>query len=152
LDEKEAVLWRLVNKDYVDTPLILEALAQGYMHTQRWPDALRCLQRLAQGSPDNANFLVWRGWAQENMGRTDPALEDFRRATELDPEHEQAHLSLAEMLMQSNKPAEATEQYEWVLRRRPQDVAALLGLARCRRQTGQLDQACRALDEVLARE
>ena len=60
----EAYLWTFVERQYSDTPWILEALAQGYMQTCRLPAALGCFQRLLKASPNNPDFLVWAGSVQ----------------------------------------------------------------------------------------
>src|SRR5262249_60945121 len=57
----ETPLWGYVEKGYDESPWILEALAQGYLHQNRWPQALACLERLLERDPDNADFLFWPG-------------------------------------------------------------------------------------------
>lgn len=141
----EAFLLTLLEKGYDDAPLVLEALAQGYMHNNRWPHALRCLDRLVEAAPGVTDFRVWRGWVREHLGRREAALDDFRAAVADAPDHEEARLSLAEMLMQTSQPQEAVEHYEWLRQRRPDDNAVRLGLARCRRQLGDRDDARRLL-------
>jgi tetratricopeptide (TPR) repeat protein len=146
----EGYLWAFVERDYIDTPVILEALAQGYMQTCRWPAALRCLERLLREAPDNADFLTWTGWVHESLGSIDAARTHYARAVAAAPEHETARLGLAEMLAQGSAPAEAVGHYEWLRQRRPDDPVVLVGLARCRRLLGQRDEAERLLDYLLA--
>jgi tetratricopeptide (TPR) repeat protein len=146
----EGYLGALVERGYTDTPLILEALAQGYLRTCRWPAALGCLERLLPDAPHNADFLAWAGWAHESLGHIDQARALYGRAVVVDPDHQAARLGLADMLAQGSAPAEAVDHYEWLRQRRPEDPAVLVGLARCRRLLGQRDEAGRLLDRVLA--
>jgi tetratricopeptide (TPR) repeat protein len=146
----EGHLWALVQQGHPDAPLILEALAQGYLATFRWGQALSCLEQLLRRRPADAEALVWRGWVSENLHRLPAALDDYRRAVELAPGHEEARLRLAEALLQSGQPAEAVEHLERLRPRRPDDPALLLALARGRRALNQPREAGELLERLLA--
>src|SRR5262249_25140043 len=51
--EVDGVLWAYVEKKKPETPLILEALARGYVRMLRLGPAFRCLQMLLEREPDN---------------------------------------------------------------------------------------------------
>jgi predicted Zn-dependent protease len=147
---REGYLGALLEQDRPDAPLILEALAQGYMATFRWGQALSCLKRLLQDRPEDAEVLVWRGWVSENLHLLPAARSDYRRALELNPEHEEARLRLAEALLQSSQPGEALEHLAWLQPRQPDNPALLLALARCRRELNQPQEAKELLTRLLA--
>jgi predicted Zn-dependent protease len=147
---REMVLWGLVEQGGPDAPLVLEALAQGYMATFRWGQALGCLKQLLQLRPEDAEVLVWHGWVSENLHLLPAARDDYRRALDLDPEHKEARLRLAEALLQSGQPGEAVEHLERLLPREPDNPALLLALARCRRELNQPQEAGVLLDRLLA--
>jgi tetratricopeptide (TPR) repeat protein len=146
----ESFLWATLEQDRPNDPLILEALAQGYMATFRWGLALGCLKRLLECWPNDAEVLVWRGWVSENLHLLPAARDDYRRALELNPEHEEARLRLAEALLLSSQPEEALEHLTRLQPRQPNNPALLLALARCRRELNQPDEARALLERLLA--
>jgi predicted Zn-dependent protease len=85
----------------------------------------------------------------ENLHRLPEAHDDYRRALELDPGHEEACLRLAEALLQSSQPGEALEHLERLQPRQPNNPAVLLALARCRRELNQPQEARELLDRLL---
>jgi predicted Zn-dependent protease len=147
---REGRLWARAEQGGPDAPLVLEALAQGYMATFRWGPAVGCLNRLLGDRPDDADALVWRGWVSENLQRLPAARDDYRRAVELSPANEEARLRLAEALVQLNEPKEALVHLEWLRPRRPDDPAVLLALARCQRALDRPREAEELLDRLLA--
>jgi predicted Zn-dependent protease len=129
--------------------LIFEALAQGYLKTHRLPEALHCLDRWLEHQPDDVQALLWRGQVLERWNDLEEAVASYRRAVAVDPGHEKARRFLALALVRSDRATEAVERLE-SLRRQCADAEILLGLARGRRSLGQVDEARRELDEVLA--
>ncbi len=91
-------------------------------------------------------------------GRTDEALAELARAVALEetlpfefgppvtvkPPRE----LLGEMLLESNRPAEAKREFELALARTPRRVQALLGFARAAAATGETERAVRAYQEL----
>jgi tetratricopeptide (TPR) repeat protein len=145
----EGYLRSLLRKKPAEEDLILEALAQGYLHAQRLPEALHCLDRWLEHQPDNVEALLLRGQVLESWNDPEEAIASFRRAVAVDGEDEQARRRLALALVRADRANEAIEHLE-VLRRQCTDAEVLLGLARSRRSLGQVAQARRLLDEVLA--
>jgi tetratricopeptide (TPR) repeat protein len=145
--EVEGPLWALVQDDPSNAPLALESLAQGYMQVYHWAKALNCLGLLLERQPEDAEVLTWRGWVWENMRQIPEALKDYRRAVELNPEHNEARLRLAEALLQSNLPQEALRHLEWVQEQQPTNPALLLGLFRCLQALNRPEEARRVLDQ-----
>src|SRR5438874_2379760 len=128
--------WGYVGQGHAETPLILEALIRGYFRQYQLRAARLCLDRWLEMQPENAQayyldgqfYLVYAHDEGQAAGR-------YRRALELDPDHEEAHLCLARALLGSPedaKAAEAAEHLEYVRQRQPDNLSVLVGLAECR--------------------
>jgi tetratricopeptide (TPR) repeat protein len=149
--EVEETLWKYVDKNKPETPLILEALARGYVRMLRLGTAMRCLQMLLERQPDHIEALLKRGWIMQGREEQMEAVKDFRRALELDPRRDDARLSLAQTLL-SNRPEEARSLFEEVLSRQPESQEALLGLAEAHRAVGEPEKARAILETILAKD
>jgi tetratricopeptide (TPR) repeat protein len=150
--DRQKMLWRLVEKEAPETPQILEALALGGIYTQRLGEAMACLERWLTYAPGDSQALYLRGLVWEGMGSLQKAGDDYRRAVRHDPEHLPARRRLAEYLTSTGEYTEAAELFEKLLVQQPDDAFLTLGLARCRRLLGEIADAERLLDELLARE
>jgi tetratricopeptide (TPR) repeat protein len=150
LTEVEArLLERALNGD-PDTPLILEALTQGYVRTYQLPGVLYCSEQLLALVPDHVQAHIWHGWVLEQVTRYDDACDEYRQAIALAPDDVWARLSLGELLLfLRSRPDQAAEQFDYLIARQPHNPAYLLGLARCRAAMGRTAEARRLLDEVL---
>jgi tetratricopeptide (TPR) repeat protein len=148
-----------------DTPLILEAFIKGSIrfHTllsekevevtlrrdSRIRQAADLWLQLRPSRADQAEGLYWRGWAQAQAGDDAPALTDLRAALELDPNHLEARWMFAQGLSES-APDLSVAHLEILRQRHPPSRRVWLALANARRNLGQLDEAGRLLDELLA--
>jgi tetratricopeptide (TPR) repeat protein len=138
-----------VEKGHPDSILILEALTTGFMKTYRMNHADHCLQLWLEREPDNVQALVWRAELAERR-QSSEAVDYYRRAVEVDPDHEEARLRLASGLVSLHRLDEAAKHYEFLRERHPDKADVLVGLARCRRELGQPEEAQKLLDRVLA--
>jgi Flp pilus assembly protein TadD len=133
-----------------DSAVILEALAQGYLRTFEIRLALDCLEEYLQRDPDDARALLWQGESRERLRDVPGAKDSYGHAVELDPDNEDAHLRLANLLIgDQSRAAEALAHYQFLEERRPGDPAVLLGLARCHIQLGDSAEAVRILDDLV---
>ena len=147
----EDFLWSRVEQDDSDTALILEVLIQNYISTYRLTRALDALNLFLRRQPNDVQALLGRGWVWEQFFYFGNAVADYLRAVEVDPENDAARLRLAETLLVTGPASAALDQFERLRQRQPAKPAVLLGLARCRRQLGQLNDARSLLDGLLAR-
>jgi tetratricopeptide (TPR) repeat protein len=145
---------RYLDEGHPDAPLILEALTRGYLRQFRLPDAYVCLERWRQTEPDNAQAFWLEGLFHlgYERGAQQAALESYRRAVELDPDHEEARLGLASAAIQSKLFAEAAEHLEYMRRCQPENLQVRVGLAECRYALGDQADALRLVEEVLAQQ
>jgi tetratricopeptide (TPR) repeat protein len=136
--------------DHPDAPLVLEALARGYLKCDRLRDVLEACDLWVGRQPDHPWPWLWRGGVYERLGNYHQALADYRRALENAPEDREVRLALGALLARGRQPAAAAEQFEYVLARRPDEPEALLGLAGCRVEQGRAGEAVPLLERVLA--
>ncbi len=168
-DADELLSSCLAHPEAPDTPFILEAIiegiAQGAAPEQHFDltrpadarlkeiaqthQAVELWLRLRPGKADQVQGMVWRGCASEAASDHAQAVADLHRALEIDPEHFQARLSLAFFMLQQN-PKEAAIHLERLHRRDPGNQSLSFYLASVLRNLGEVDEARRLLEEMLA--
>jgi tetratricopeptide (TPR) repeat protein len=148
--EVEGYLQECIRKEHPDTVFILEALAQGALTNFHLSAALVFLERWLQIEPDNVRAIYWRGYAREFLQMEDDAISDYRRALEVDPDHDDARLHLGELLLRHRADFQgAAEQFEQLHDREPDKPAVKLGLARAYRGLRRREEARLLLDQIL---
>lgn len=154
-----------------DQPATLaESLAEAEVRTRHWrqsaqgladlsrlyhangffPEAMTCYEGLRQIEPANARWPHLQASIIAIFGRMEEALPLRQQAVELAPDYIPARLRLGDVLLKSNRPAEAASVYAEVLRRAPGDPYALLGLARCDLSANDWGKARERLQEAMA--
>src|SRR5262249_46315468 len=101
------------------------------------------------GRADQVQGLIWRGKLNLLVSRR-AAIDDFRRATEMDPGHFDARLNLAVSLVEY-AVGESAEHLELLRARDPRNPRVVMLLARARRSLGQPESVIALLDELLER-
>jgi len=146
--------WRYVEQRDEDTPLALEALTRGYFRQYQLGGARKCLNLWLQIQPNNVQALYLNGQYQlDYMHKAELAGDSFRRAVDLDPEHEEARICLAVALLESHDQpnvVEAVKHLEWVQERQPDNFSVRIGLAEGKNDLGQQAEAVKIVDGVLA--
>jgi tetratricopeptide (TPR) repeat protein len=153
LDLAERYLCRLVDEGHPDTPLVLEALAQGYLRMYRLSNVLSCVEHWLGLQPDSVPALLCRGRAWERVHDYGKAVEDYRRVIQRDAELDEARLRLANALIEGDSEdryEEATIHLEHLYGRRPADPEVLVRLASCRANLNRTEEALRLLEGLLA--
>lgn len=148
----DELLWRHVEKNTPETTLVLEALARGYARVLRVSAAMRCLHMILEREPENVEALTLTGKTiQKGGGEQEDAIKYYRRAVELDPERDDARLSLAQLITR-DRPEEAHSHFAYLLARQPTNTEVTVGLAKADWMRGQTEKARQLLEDVLARE
>jgi len=150
LEKVEEHLKDHARKNPEQVPLILEALAEGYMRVARIVEALHCADEWLAREPDNVQALYLHGNILRQTGSSQKSADDYRRVVELDPEHPQARWRLAVALVDIGRYEEAAQHLEILRQRQPEDIELLVRLAICRYRLGQSREARTLLDAVLA--
>jgi predicted Zn-dependent protease len=146
----ESVLLARVRQGDKDSPLILEALAQGCIEQNRLQTAEQYLKEGLELQPDNAQALLLFGHIRDALNFPARAVEFYRRIVESYPEHYEGRLRLAQSLLSAGLSEEAAEQFTLLARKRPDDHAVRLGLALCRAEQGEVAAASAELDVLIA--
>src|SRR5262249_20628601 len=97
-----------------DSGLILEALNPRAIPTYQIRKAGLYTQRWLEREPDNPQAYFLRGLVLEYMGLRQEAAGAFRRALEIDPEHDEARLHLATQLLDLLRGGEAIPHFEYL--------------------------------------
>jgi tetratricopeptide (TPR) repeat protein len=147
--EDEVAVYLLTQ--YVDTgspeaPVILDTLAQAYLRNLRYAPAWECLSRWIEIAPTAAQPHYWRGWVLERVNDHDGAMEDYRRAVDLDPGFIAARLRLAELLLEMSNIPEAESHLERLSQQSPERVDVMARLGECRFAQGNTTEARRLLE------
>lgn len=143
---------RQIEQGHPEAALILEALARGYLRHYRLLEASECLDRWLRLLPDDTQALCLQGQLHLDYEHARlAAIASYRRAVELDPEHDQARLGLAVALLETNSFAEAASHLEVLRQHQPDNLRIAVGLAECRYGLGDRAAALEILDHILAR-
>ncbi len=82
-----------------------------------------------------------RGLGAQLTGQTDLAIQEYRKALSLRPDHEGAHTNLGLMLAEREDFKVASAHFRTALEAKPYDLLSLKGLGYCLLQTGQDEEA-----------
>jgi tetratricopeptide (TPR) repeat protein len=136
-------------KDLENAPLILEALAEGYLRCHRILEASACLERWLTLAPDNAQVYYLRGKILAHTNRSAKAVPDYQRALELDLSRDDVRSELARALLEAGRYEEALAHLDYLRPRRPGDTSLEVRRARCHKGLSHLQEARQILDLVL---
>jgi len=71
--------------------------ASGYVAAERWDEAIADLDKAIELKPDDAVAYESRGWAYEEKGELPKAIENYRRAAQLNPDYDLPRDNLARL-------------------------------------------------------
>ncbi len=131
-----------------ESPAILETLAAAYIRDLRYGPAYSTLVRWIELVPDQATPYFWRGWVLERLNQAKGAMEDYRKALELDPDMFNARIRVAEMLLEDKRPDEALPHLEYLLRQKPDNAQVMARLGQCRYLEGKPEEARPLLEKA----
>jgi tetratricopeptide (TPR) repeat protein len=97
---------------------------------------------------DQVQGLVWRGRARRLAGDHPGAVADLERVLEMDPEHFEARVYLAQSIAQ-DQPLESIAHFERLRQQRPNDIHLLYSIATASRSVGDQERARESLDQIL---
>jgi tetratricopeptide (TPR) repeat protein len=149
-DELAPGLLASVDRGHPESAAILEALATVYMRQTRYLEALRCLDRWINLTPDCVRALDWRGWVTNQLDHRAQAVSDYERALELQPGRSAVRLRLVEILVASSRHAEAVSHLARLRQEQPDNPDVLVNMAKCAMVQSRTDEARALLDAVLA--
>lgn len=150
LDATASELRNAARRDPSLTPLVLEALAEGYLVMSRILDALRTTDTWLEMEPNNPQAWFVRGKIHRQVGAVQSIVADYQRVLELDPQRTEAHWWLARALISIGRYKEAYGELEIYERFHAQDVEVQVHRAICLWRLERTQEASELLDRVLA--
>lgn len=116
----------------------------------RVAEAMRAYEALIAIDPAETRWPHLLAGLLTGYGRMSEALPLLEKAAALAPAEPIVWQRLGEVRLKNNQPAGAADAFAKVLERRPADIHALFGLARCDLQAGRLTAARSRLQEAVA--
>jgi tetratricopeptide (TPR) repeat protein len=145
--------WKCLHEGRYEAALLLEALTRGYLRQYRLGEAYLCLKHWKQMQPDNPQVFYLEGLLRLDYQEDRAAAEEsYRRALELDPDHEEARLGLAVALLLGKNYSQAAGHFQRLLQDQPDNLRVQVGLAECFDGLGETAEAVQRVDEVLAQQ
>lgn len=136
-----------------DAALLLEALTCGYLRQYQLVPARYCLERWRQIQPDNPQIFYLQGLVNLDYIHDGPgAKESYRRALEMDPDHEEARWGLAVALLAGQQFEQAAEHFKHLRQCQPDNLRVQVSLAECLEGLHQTAEAARLVDNVLTQQ
>ena len=134
-----------------DLPAICEAYVLGLITQFRIDQALGTLDVWSEDFPSDPQPHFLRGRLYEYMNHLDGVGVELRRALELAPYHAPAAMGLARVESSQQNYELALELYRQAAEHLFEPHPALVGMARCYREQGELEQARAVLQQAMAR-
>jgi tetratricopeptide (TPR) repeat protein len=147
--EVEVFLQQRIEQAPELSPLVWEALAEGYIRLYRILDALACLEHWLRLEPNNLRALELRGLTYQNGKQAGKGADDFRCVIEADPTRDTTRWRLVLCLLEQGGYDEALTHLEHIARTRPGDPEVQVRLARCHNMLGRPEEARQTLDAIL---
>ena len=116
------------------------ALALGF-HERRWGDAEAAFRRALELDPNYATGHHWYAFFLQTLGRFDEALDERRRALEIDPLTPMLGVGLAGLYLAMRQPDQAADAVERTLQRYPRFWYARLNRGQALEQLGRHQEA-----------
>jgi predicted Zn-dependent protease len=138
-----------VLQDHPNDEEVLKALAEGHAHNGRWLESERAYLRWMEVNPDRTASHFERGRVLLEAGRPEDAAAEFQVVLRKTPHDFQAHLLLAQCLINDFKIDEAEAELKECQRLRPASPDPLVGLASCAAERGDLVRAQALAKEAL---
>jgi tetratricopeptide (TPR) repeat protein len=151
LKELEPGLKRCVDENVADTVWILEGLAHCHMGQLSFSVAHQILDQWLKREPDNIRALNWRSFVRERLEYVEGAHEDCVRILELNPGNAEIRLRLVGYLLQGLKFEEAEKHLEILLKERGQDPEVLFFWGQRQAFKGEMEEARKTFDALIAK-
>ncbi len=149
-DDVENLLYEAA-KDPERSPLVWEALTEGYTRVYRVREAFVCVDRWLKQDANNVQALYLRGTIQRQIKLLNKAVPDYQRVVELDPSRSDARKWLALGLVESGRFADALTHLDRLARDTPNDPDIVIFRARAYKGLSRTADARRLLDDLLAK-
>lgn len=150
LSEAEGPLLKALQAEY-DVRETLDALTQGYLRSGQYAKADASLNTWQTILPKDSRPLVLRGQLLLQLMDWTKAVAELRHALRRNPDDQDAALLLAEALLATHYPAEATELFYRCHQIWPERPSVTVGLSRAMIANGKSEDAVALLKPILQR-
>ena len=124
--------------------------AYGQLQEGLFEDAAQIFSDCLLMEPNQAKCYYGRGMARFNLKQWGPAVLDFQKARELNPEDPESSLALGMSLAADSQVYEAIEVFERLLAAQPKYIRAHLRLAHLYYRLGSISKGHQQLDLAMA--
>jgi tetratricopeptide (TPR) repeat protein len=129
---------------------LLQMVADKYIRDYMLGSAGDTLGLWIERDPTNVKPLLLRGWIIEQLNVNYlPAVPDFQKAVELEPDNHLARIRLAEAYQTARQPEKALPHLEYVQKQRPDDILLVYYLGFSLLDLGEAQEAKEVLDRLL---
>lgn len=152
LVDVESGLLRDLAQHHPKSAQILAVLVPAYYTQFRIVEAGEWSARWVELEPDSIKAWELRAELMERLRRRDETIDALRQIIRLNPDHANARLTLARLLVGTHQAVEeAAGHLAWLMEHDPNNPLVLVQLAICRDAQGQTDEAIALLDKVIAK-
>jgi len=130
------------------TPAWLKLLVDVYYRLEKAQGALRILGLLTERTPEDPDIDLNRGQVYVLSGRTDLALESFKKSIEKSPHNPLAYFEMGKICYQRNELAAAMENFLEAVRQDGTNAEYLYKLGSVCLARGEVDEAIKYLTRV----
>lgn len=143
-------VFRQVERTAQPTGELARLGAEIALHNVETDRALRLAEKAKPAGPPTAGDLLWRAGFLARAGEVRDALAAARQAVRLNPVDPDGWALLVELLVKSNRQAEADAVFADLRQRQPADLHAVT-LAQCEAHLGRHDRAAAYFDQAVRR-
>jgi tetratricopeptide (TPR) repeat protein/2-polyprenyl-3-methyl-5-hydroxy-6-metoxy-1,4-benzoquinol methylase len=137
-------------KESTDDILTNHFLGMLAFHVGRNDEALKLLNLAKNINPDNTEILYNLSNAQFRAGLIDLAINNLKNVIRLNSNYCEAYSLMGEILLNTDKPEEATEYLSKAIKIQPKYWRALYTLGIVRKKNGDLDKAICYFEQTIA--
>lgn len=112
-------------------PAVLEALADLFLHQQRFDECIQTMRALVDEQPENLHYSAQLANLLDRLGQTQLAVEAYEAFVRRTPDSAVAHFNVALLYKKQKRYAEALAAYEEAIRfdiDRPEEVYSNMGI------------------------
>jgi protein O-GlcNAc transferase len=134
-----------------DAPQPLIGLAEVALRERKPGDAEKYLRRALELAPQDSGLQIVWGKFLLRQGRTDESRAALEKAAALDPKSARPRLDLGDVyLFVLKQPQKAIETYQSALALEPENIDALISLARAQQAANQREAARASIERAIA--
>ncbi len=141
--------WKVIELDTIDRfKDKYSLLSDAYIKLNNPDSAQIVLELGVQEYPDNDHLHRTLGYFLDGRGLTEEAIQEYEKATEIDPSKVADWKALANLYIKNDQQEEATGAFEKVVELDPEDQDAQTALSRLYKSSGDVDAAIQRREEL----